>query len=119
MTRDDVLKTIAKIVKGKNAAVFIGNGYNARALCALSDNENIFYMLGSMSLGPTLAAGFSHFSHKPLIVIEGDGNALMGLSSYPVAVFAAASPFIHIVLDNAVYESTGGQKTLSPYVDLL
>jgi len=119
MKRDEVLSLIATIAERKGAFIFAGNAYNARALCALADHPNAFYMVGSMSLCPTLAAGFSHFVHAPVIAIEGDGNALMGLSGFPVASNAARGAFVHIVLDNGLYETTGGQQTLSARVDFV
>lgn len=119
MTRDEALTIIAESALKNGAALFIGNGYNARSLCAIKDRTQFFYMLGSMGLGPTLAAGFSHCSGKPVIVVEGDGNALMGLSGLPVAWNAARGSFVHLVLDNGVYESTGGQQNLSSQVDFL
>ncbi|HJT59508.1 MAG TPA: thiamine pyrophosphate-dependent enzyme [Ktedonobacteraceae bacterium] len=119
MIRDEALDVIADVALKNGAALFIGNGYNARSLCAIRDRAQFFYMLGSMGLGPTLAAGFSHCSGKPVIVVEGDGNALMGLSGFPVASNAARGAFVHLVLDNGLYESTGGQCNLSFQVDFL
>lgn len=119
MKRDEVLSTIAATARDSQAVVFVGNAYNARALCALEDHANFFYMVGSMGLCPTLAAGFSHCTHLPVIAIEGDGNALMGLSGFPVAPSASGGPFVHIVLDNGLYETTGGQRTLSSKVDFV
>lgn len=109
--------TISTALAGKHgAAVFCGNGYNARAAAA-SGGENAFVMVGSMGLCAVIAAGFSASSGKPVLAIEGDGNALMGLSGYPVVCRAARAPFIHMVIDNGVYETTGGQLNLSPGVD--
>ncbi len=119
MTRDEALNIIADIALKNSAALFIGNGYNARSLCAIKDCAQFFYMLGSMGLCPTLAAGFSHCTSRPVIVVEGDGNALMGLSGFPVASSAARGSFVHLVLDNGLYESTGGQQNLSFQVDFL
>lgn len=119
MKRDEVLSTIAAIARKKGAFIFAGNAYNARALCAMSDQANFFYMVGSMGLCHTLAAGFSHCTQAPVIAVEGDGNALMGLSGFPVASNAANGPFVHVVLDNGLYETTGGQQTLSPQVDFV
>ena len=119
MTRDEVLNVIADSALKNSAALFIGNGYNARTLCAIKDQPQFFYMLGSMGLCPTLAAGFSHCTSRPVIAVEGDGNALMGLSGFPVASAAAQGSFVHLVIDNGLYESTGGQQNLSPQVDFL
>lgn len=119
MKRDEVLRVVAKVATEAGAAVFTGNGYNARALCALDDRAQFFYMVGSMGLCPTLAAGFARRAGIPVIAVEGDGNALMGLSGFPVATNAAEATFIHLVLDNARYETTGGQQTLSPQINFL
>lgn len=117
MKRDDVLMLVATVANRNNAVVFTGNGYNARALCALADQAQFFYMVGSMGLCPTLAAGFAHSKRRPTIAVEGDGNALMGLSGFPVASSAARGPFVHLVLDNGLYETTGGHQTLSSHID--
>lgn len=119
MKRDEVLSTVANVARTNQAFVFAGNGYNARALHALADQPDFFYMVGSMGLCSTLAAGFSHSTKTPVVAIEGDGNALMGMSGFAVAVNAAQGPFVHIVLDNALYESTGRQRTLSPQIDFM
>src|SRR5437868_6861891 len=121
MKRDEVLSIIAAIAIKHNAFIFGGNAYIVRALYALADQRNVFYMVGSMGLCPTLAAGFSHCTSLPVIVIEGDGNALMGLSGFPVTSNAANgdNAFVHIVLNNGLYETTGGQRTLAYQVDFV
>lgn len=119
MKRDEVLSLIATLAEKKGAYTFVGNASTARALCALADHPHAFYMVGSMSLCPALAAGFSHFVQDPVIAIEGDGNALMGLSGFPVASNAAHGAFVHVVLDNGLYETTGGQQTLSARLDFV
>jgi sulfopyruvate decarboxylase subunit beta len=116
--RDEVLQTIAAVADQTGAAVFAGNGYNARALCAVADRPANFYMLGSMGLCPALAAGFAHHAAIPVIAVEGDGNALMGLSGLPLLpVMKAEQAIVHVVLDNQCYESTGGQASLSGRVN--
>lgn len=119
MNRNDALAIVAGEADAAAAFVFTGNGYNARALCALMDRPRFFYMVGSMGLCPTLAAGFARFVSAPVVVVEGDGNALMGLSGYPVSAAAATGAFVHLVLDNGQYETTGGQRTLADRVDLV
>ncbi len=121
MKRDEVLSIIAAIAKKHDAFIFVGNANNARAMCALADQTNVFYMVGSMGLCPALAAGFSHCTQLPVIAIEGDGNALMGLSGFPVTSNAVNSDnaFVHLVLNNGLYETTGGQHTLSYQVDFV
>jgi phosphonopyruvate decarboxylase len=115
--RDDVLAALARPAGEHEAALFVGNGYNARALAALADRPRSFYMVGSMGLCATLAAGYAHVRDEPVLAIEGDGNALMGLSGFPVVARSVRSRFVHVVLDNGMYETTGGQTTLASSVD--
>ena len=67
----------------------------------------------SFSLGLALAQ-----PGRRLVVFDGDGAVLMRLGN--LALIGANRPqnFLHIVLDNASYESTGKQATLSPHVCL-
>lgn len=116
LDRDLVLSEIGAAAARHRAAVFVGNGLNARALFALADRPANFYMMGSMGMALSLAVGFSQFTPRPSVVIEGDGNALLGLSALPMAVRAGA-PLVHCVLDNGCYESTGAQPSPVPDFD--
>ena len=44
------------------------------------------------------------------MVIDGDGAALMKLGCLPTIGHAQPDNFIHIILDNEVHDSTGGQN---------
>jgi thiamine pyrophosphate-dependent acetolactate synthase large subunit-like protein len=113
LTRNEALTLIARTAELCGAAVFVGNGLIPRALRQLADREENFYMVGSMGLALPLAIGFSRHAGVPTIAVEGDGNALMGLSGMCLAP-AAGRPLVHVVLDNQGYESTGGQASPAP-----
>jgi len=55
---------------------------------------------------------------KKVVVLDGDGNVLMGMGT--LATVGALKPknFLHVVLDNEVYGSTGNQPTFSRVVRL-
>ncbi len=55
---------------------------------------------------------------KKVVVFDGDGNVLMGMGT--LATVGALKPknFVHVVLDNEVYGSTGNQPTISNVVRL-
>lgn len=117
MRRDDALRSVLAEARHAGAAVFAGNGLLCRAMYALADRPDVFYMYGSMSMSPSIALGYTIHAGRPAVAVEGDGNALMGLSALPLAA-AVSRPFLHVVLDNGLYESTGGQPSASARVDL-
>jgi len=49
-------------------------------------------------------------------VIDGDGAALMKMGSLATIGFYQPENFLHIILDNEVHDSTGGQQTASSVV---
>ena len=64
-----------------------------------------------MALGVALNTG------APVVVLDGDGAALMKLGSFATIGAYAPPNLIHIVLDNGVHDSTGGQPTRLGTVD--
>jgi phosphonopyruvate decarboxylase len=50
---------------------------------------------------------------RPTIVIDGDGAALMKLGTLSTIGASGVRNLIHIILDNEVHDSTGGQATAS------
>jgi phosphonopyruvate decarboxylase len=118
MRRDDVIGCVCELAAISSAAIFAGNGNCARAVAALTaPGDRVFPMVGSMGLAPTIAAGWSNACGQRAIAIEGDANFLMGLSALPAVAQAARGALVHVVLDNQVCETTGGQATLSASVN--
>jgi phosphonopyruvate decarboxylase len=52
-----------------------------------------------------------------LAVLDGDGNLLMGLGVLPMVGAWQPASFLHLVLDNRTYGSTGSQPTIAGAVD--
>jgi phosphonopyruvate decarboxylase len=50
-------------------------------------------------------------------VVDGDGAALMKLGTLATIGAYAPGNLVHLLLDNGVHDSTGGQATVSPHVD--
>ncbi|MFB6719656.1 thiamine pyrophosphate-dependent enzyme [Kribbella sp. NPDC056345] len=102
--------------------VVYANGYIAREGMRERPEGAAFPMLGSMGLAGSIGLGLALGSRRPSVVVDGDGNALMGASALPVIGKAAADAhcdLLHIVLDDGVYASTGRQQTLAAHVDWL
>lgn len=80
-------------------------------------HEQDFLMVGSM--GCALSTGLAIKLNTPrrVYVIDGDGAILMKMGTLTTVGSYAPKKFVHIVIDNGAYESTGGQCTSSTVVD--
>ena len=99
------------------AAVIATTGKCGRELFTLADRPQHLYQVGSMGGASGMALGVALNVSRPVVVLDGDGAALMKLGSFATIGAYAPSSFIHIVLDNGVHDSTGGQPTVSGTVD--
>ena len=100
-----------------SAAIVATTGKCGRELFTLADRPQHLYQVGSMGGASAMGLGVALNVDRPVIVLDGDGAALMKLGN--LATIGAQSPnnLIHILLDNGVHDSTGGQATVSPNVD--
>jgi phosphonopyruvate decarboxylase len=93
-------------------------GFSGRELYAIADRPNQLYMVGSMGCASSLGLGLSLvLPDKKVIVIDGDGAALMRLGNMATVGAYAGDNYFHLLLDNHVHESTGGQATVSSGID--
>jgi len=93
-------------------------GFAGRELYAIEDRPNQLYMVGSMGCASSLGLGLAMARpDKKIIVVDGDGAALMRMGNFATAGAYAGNNFYHLLLDNQVHESTGGQATVSAAVD--
>lgn len=83
----------------------------------LSDTPLDFaYLPSSMSQGPSLGLGLALAQPRGVIVVSGDGSLLMNLGCIATLAAHPANLFV-IVLDNGLYEVTGGQATAGVRAD--
>ncbi len=113
MTRADAIAVAADYVHscGDGCLLVATLGYPARELYARRDMPNNFYMLGSMGLASSIGLGIALFTHKRVIVLDGDGALLMNLGTLATIAHHAPPHYSLVVLDNKHYASTGGQET--------
>jgi phosphonopyruvate decarboxylase len=64
-----------------------------------------------------MGLGVALNTDKPVIVLDGDGAALMKMGALATIGAYAPRNLTHVILDNGVHDSTGGQATVSPHVD--
>jgi len=99
------------------AAVIATTGKCGRELFTLADRPQHLYQVGSMGCASGMGLGVALNAARPVVVLDGDGAALMKLGSLATIGAYAPRNLIHIVLDNGVHDSTGGQATVSSSVD--
>ncbi|TAK50954.1 MAG: phosphonopyruvate decarboxylase [Gammaproteobacteria bacterium] len=98
--------------------VIATTGFCGRELYALDDRPNQLYMVGSMGCAVSFGLGLALAQpRRRIIVIDGDGALLMRLGV--LATLGAERPpnLLHLLLDNGMHESTGGQATVARNVD--
>lgn len=118
LSRHAVLAHLLAHTDPRDTALIATTGYTGRELYALADRPNHLYMVGSMGCASTLGLGLA--LARPdlrVIVIDGDGAALMRLGNLPTVGACAAPNLLHLLLDNEVHDSTGGQATVAATVD--
>jgi phosphonopyruvate decarboxylase len=118
-SRRDLLRVIQTNVDPGRDAVVATTGFTGRELYACADRENQFYMVGSMGCASSLGLGLALAqSQRRVIVLDGDGAALMRLGAMATIGYQRPPNLVHILLDNEIHESTGGQGTVSHSIDL-
>ncbi len=115
-TRYAILEEFLEIAPQK-AAVVATTGKCGRELFTLNDRKQHLYQVGSMGCSAPMALGVALNIQRPVVALDGDGAALMKMGAW--ATIGAEQPknFVHILLDNGVHDSTGGQATVSPMID--
>lgn len=99
------------------AAIIATTGKCGRELFTLADRPQHLYQVGSMGCASAMGLGVAVNVDRPVVVLDGDGAALMKMGAFATVGAEAPKNLIHIVLDNGVHDSTGGQATVSPGVD--
>ncbi|MGC0848826.1 phosphonopyruvate decarboxylase [Pantoea agglomerans] len=114
--RIEVLERMLSLI-GNEVPIIVSTGKGGRELYTLSDREQHFYMVGSMGCASPLGLGVALNIDNYVLVLDGDGALLMKLGA--MATIGAYKPkhLIHVLLDNGVHDSTGGQETVSKKID--
>ena len=88
-------------------------------LYAIGDRANQLYLVGAMGCASSVGLGLAlQCPQVRVIVIDGDGAMLMRLGALAAIGRERPDNLLHVVLDNRMHESTGGQSTGSALVDL-
>ncbi|GAB2208969.1 phosphonopyruvate decarboxylase [Roseibium sp. ROS1] len=118
MGRYEVLEQIVAATSS-DVAIVATTGKTGRELFTIKDRPNQLYMVGSMGCASAVGAGLAKTTSRKVLVLDGDGAALMKAGNMATIGQEAPENLIHIILDNGTHDSTGGQKTASPNVDFV
>jgi thiamine pyrophosphate-dependent acetolactate synthase large subunit-like protein len=114
LSRHTAVSAILAALTADCTALF-PTGYISREAFWVRDRPLNLYLVGSM--GHVLPVGLGIALAQPdrtVVVVDGDGGALMGLSAFPMLGAEHRSHnIVHVVLDDGAYSSTGGQPTIS------
>jgi phosphonopyruvate decarboxylase len=116
-SRQEALRAVVAGTSPESTVLLASTGFCGRELYAIDDRPNHLYMVGSM--GCVLPLGLGLALARPdirVIALDGDGAALMRLGAFATAGAYGPPNLWHLLLDNGVHDSTGGQATVSPRV---
>ena len=115
MNRSDLTRRLVARLKHEEAVVG-GIGHTHFDLWAAGQRPQNFYMLGSMGLAPSIALGVALAQPaRRVFALEGDGSMLMHLGSLGTIAMAAPRNLAIVIMDNSMYQITGGQPTLTSH----
>jgi len=115
-TRLALLETLLASIPDE-VPIVATTGKAGRELFTLADREQHIYQVGSMGCASPMGLGVAMTTGRRTVVLDGDGAALMKLGSMATIGAYQPSGLLHVLLDNGVHDSTGGQATVSPSVD--
>ncbi|QBF29638.1 phosphonopyruvate decarboxylase [Thalassococcus sp. S3] len=113
--RADFIETITQFFEGE-AALLATTGGCWKELRQHRQSAADFYQMGSMGCVSAIGLGIALQTEKTVVVLDGDGAALMKLGNMSTIGALQPGNLVHVVFDNAQYESTGGQPTAAATV---
>jgi sulfopyruvate decarboxylase subunit beta len=96
-------------------------GFVSRDMYDILGNKNArcFYCQGSMGSVVPFSLGLSLSHKRNIAAIEGDGSILMNLGALATVARYNRKDFRILILNNKLYESTGGQSAHGAALDLV
>lgn len=116
-SRHDALREVVARTPVSSTAILASTGYCGRELFAIADRANQLYMVGSMGCVVPLGLGLARARPDlEVLMLDGDGAALMRMGAFATVGAYGPPNLRHLLLDNGVHDSTGGQGTVSSLV---
>lgn len=116
LSREEAIKCVIENVP-ENSVFVASTGRATRELFELrnlngSGHDMDFLNVGAMGHTSSIALGLTMGLKNRLVVcLEGDSSAIMHLGAFTTAGLVKPENFLHILLNNGVHESVGGQPS--------
>jgi len=112
MKRAEAIESLQQKI-GADDLIVSTTGKISRELFEIEDRAGNFYMQGSMGHAASIGLGLSLNQSKPVVVLDGDGAVLMKMGTLATVGNLQPERFLHIILDNGCYDTTGAQLSVS------
>lgn len=100
-----------------SAGVIAPTGRCGRELFAIEDRDQHFYMPGSIGCASGVALGVAAASPRRVIVLDGDGSAVMKLGCLATVGRERPTNLIHVLFDNGLDDGQDGGPGVAHGVD--
>ena len=123
MGREEAIMAAAETLED-NAAVICTTGMPSRELFEFrarneAGHHRDFLTVGGMGHSSQIALGLAMAqTDRPVYCFDGDGAALMHMGSMAITGQSGAKNLIHLVFNNGVHGSVGGQPTVGFDIDM-
>ena len=123
MTRENSLEIILNNLP-ENSIIVSTTGKTSREIFEIREREGQshqkdFLTVGSMGHCSSIALGIAIASpERKIICIDGDGALIMHMGSLSTVGKLKPKNFYHILINNQVHESVGGQSTSAKFIDI-
>lgn len=118
LTREEAIELIMDNLN-ENEIIISTTGYTSREVYEFrekreKDHFKSFYNIGSMGCASSIGLSIAiQKPNKKIIVFDGDGATIMQMGTFTTIGKNTPANFVHIIFDNHVHETTGGQPSNS------
>ena len=123
LTREQAIQMVAGAMDSR-AVVVSTTGKISRELFEYREGEHQgherdFLTVGSMGHASQIALGIAlHQSDRPVYCFDGDGAVIMHMGALAISGSLHPANYYHILFNNGVHDSVGGQPTVGYQADL-
>ena len=123
LSREEAMSVVLSVMP-EDAVYSATTGRASRELYEIRNirgegHDHDYLNVGSMGHASSVALGMALADpERPVVCFDGDAAALMHMGSLAIEAQQNLRNYLHIVLDNGVHESVGGQPSVARKIDL-